>query len=162
MLIQCFSSGTHPDNIPQAHTGMNCKNNLIHKCDTGVDPHLSLTQFLSVLASEGSRRVHESHDGEPELVGVAHEAQCLAVAVGLRHAEVSVDILLCAVQQHNAQEVSGQSEAHRVAKLPYSAASRSIHCRPSPSFPGKQHVIHLEAIYIHPLLPPPLPPPSTP
>lgn len=29
-----------------------------------------------------------------ELVGVAHEAQRLAVAVGLRHAKVAVDVLL--------------------------------------------------------------------
>ena len=55
---------------------------------------LALARLLGGLAREGAGRVDESHDGEAKVVRVAHEAQSFAVAVGLRHAEVAVDVLL--------------------------------------------------------------------
>ena len=53
-----------------------------------------LAKLLCVLAGICTRRVHEGEDGKAELVSVAHEAQRLAVAVGLWHAEVAVNVLL--------------------------------------------------------------------
>jgi hypothetical protein len=53
-----------------------------------------LPQLLRALARKRAGRVHKGEDGEAKLVGVVHEAQRLAVAVGLRHAEVAVDVLL--------------------------------------------------------------------
>ena len=55
---------------------------------------LGLAALLGVEARVGARRVHEAEDRPAELRGELHHAQRLAIALGLRHAEVAVDLLL--------------------------------------------------------------------
>ena len=53
-----------------------------------------LAKLLGILAGVSSWGVDKGDNGEPKVVGVFHKAQRLAVAVGLRHAKVAVDVLL--------------------------------------------------------------------
>lgn len=53
-----------------------------------------LPQVLSVLPCKSAGRIHKGDDGEPKLVGMLHEAQGLAIPVGLGHAKVAVDVFL--------------------------------------------------------------------
>ena len=53
-----------------------------------------LSQLLRQLASECAGGVHKRDNGEAKVVGMAHEAQGLAVPIGLGHAEVAVDVFL--------------------------------------------------------------------
>jgi hypothetical protein len=57
-------------------------------------PSAHLPQLLRGAAGVGARRVDKGDDGQPKLVGVAHEAHGLAVAVGLGHAKVAAHVLL--------------------------------------------------------------------
>jgi hypothetical protein len=57
-----------------------------------VPPHLA--QLLCCPACVSAWRVHKGDDGQAKLVGVAHKAHGLAVAVGLGHAKVAADVLL--------------------------------------------------------------------
>lgn len=57
-----------------------------------------LSQLLCRLASVSTRCVYECHNGQSKLVCVSHEAQSLAVAVGLGHAEIASNVLL---RRHN-------------------------------------------------------------
>jgi hypothetical protein len=53
-----------------------------------------LAQLFGGLASICAWRVDKRHNGQAKLVGVPHEAHCLAVAIGLGHAKVAPDVLL--------------------------------------------------------------------
>ena len=55
---------------------------------------MHLAELLGIFAGVGARGVDKGDDGKPKVVRMAHEAQRLAVAVGLRHAKVAVDVLL--------------------------------------------------------------------
>ena len=74
--------------------------------DTALPPELSmcsskvpggrkhLAELFSILAGIGARGIDKGDDGEPKMVGMAHEAQCLTVAIRLRHPKVAIDVLL--------------------------------------------------------------------
>jgi len=72
---------------------MTCHGAAQASCCSASASHLA--QLLCVFAGVRARRVDKGDDGEAELVGVAHEAKRFAVAIGLGHAEVAVDVLLC-------------------------------------------------------------------
>jgi hypothetical protein len=55
---------------------------------------LGLAAFLGAQAGPGTRRVYEGEDGDAELLGQLHEAEGLAVALGVGHAEVAAEVLL--------------------------------------------------------------------
>ena len=55
---------------------------------------LGLAALLGVDAGIGARRVDEGEHRQAELLGELHQAQRLAVALGLGHAEVARDLLL--------------------------------------------------------------------
>ena len=55
---------------------------------------LALAALLGPDAAVGAGGVHEADHGPAELLGLAHEAQGLAVALGVRHAEVAAHTLL--------------------------------------------------------------------
>lgn len=56
--------------------------------------HTHLAQLLSCLAGVRAWCVHKCDNGQPKLVCMAHEAQCLAVTIGLGHAKVAADVFL--------------------------------------------------------------------
>lgn len=58
-----------------------------------------LAELLCIFAGVCTGGVHKGDNGEPKVVCMAHEAQRLAVAIGLWHAKISVDILLQSTPQ---------------------------------------------------------------
>ncbi len=59
-----------------------------------VGDGLGLAPLLGADAGVGAGRVDEGDDRPPELLGLAHEAERLAVALGVGHAEVAPQVLL--------------------------------------------------------------------
>eukprot|EP00042_Codosiga_hollandica_P001261 m.925518 g.925518 ORF g.925518 m.925518 type:complete len:419 (-) comp132159_c0_seq1:150-1406(-) len=66
---------------------------LRHLEDVAADG-LALAAFFGTDARVGAHGVDESEDGQPELLGHLHQAQCLAIALGAGHAEVAQRALL--------------------------------------------------------------------
>ena len=59
-----------------------------------VGDGVALPALLGLHAAERTLRVYQAHDGTAELLGLAHQAQALAVALRLRAAEVAGNALL--------------------------------------------------------------------
>ena len=59
-----------------------------------VGDRVALAAFLGLFAAKRALRVHEAHHRTPEALGLTHKAQTLAVALGLRAAEVALDAIL--------------------------------------------------------------------
>ena len=55
---------------------------------------VALPALFCLHAAERALRVDEAHDGAPELLGLAHEAQALAVPLRLRATEIALDAVL--------------------------------------------------------------------
>jgi hypothetical protein len=72
-----------------------------------------LAVFLGLFAWICSRRIDQTHEWKPKLLGVSHQPQCLAVALGMRHPEVVLDIFFgCSpflVAQHDDRTEGGCS-----------------------------------------------------
>ena len=61
-------------------------------CSLQARPHLA--KLLGKLAGERAGRVHKCDNWEAKVVSVAHEPKRFAVAVGLGHAKVAMDVFL--------------------------------------------------------------------
>src|SRR5205814_8097965 len=76
---------------------------------------LRLAALLGVDAGIGARRIDEGENRQRELLAELHQAQRLAIALGLRHAEVAGDLLFgiapLLMADHHARRAAEAREA---------------------------------------------------
>ena len=91
--------------------------------DQAAGDRFRLASFFRAESRIGARRVHERDDGRAEFGGQPHQPHRLAVALGMRHAEVAIQVLLgipafLMTDHHDAGAIEPRPPSHNRRVVP--------------------------------------------